>query len=195
MRMLNALLVGLALVPGLAACNLVETEPAPAAGQTPASAVEQTPAPPQADLALDLSLDERFHPVRREGRSTVLRIEGVPDVELWMVVGRDPVQGPPPTAESILAKARAFLEPIHGELEVAETAEGDSLVRFEARREDGNRTLHTVNWMLLRPAPDAILRADLTLRVPARWADTSLVQGVATHVGDRLHAARFQSGS
>lgn len=188
MRHLIAMILGGALLLGVAACNRVEVEANAAAGTSAA-------APPQADLALDLSLDERFHPVRQEGRTTVLRIEGVPDVELWLVVGRDPVQGPAPTTEKILAKARAFLEPIHGELDVDATAGGNSLLRFEAAREDGNRTLHTVNWMLVRPGSDAILRADVTLRAPEAWADTPLVKGLTEHVGDRLREARFQPES
>ena len=101
----------------------------------------------------------------------VLRIDGVPDVELFLVVGRDAIAGPMPTKQELVDRAISFLGPAHSDLVVDGTEGGDTLLRFAAKKEDGNRTLHTVNWMMIRPGEADVLRADLTLRMPIQWAE------------------------
>ncbi|MCP5068847.1 MAG: hypothetical protein GY946_19975 [bacterium] len=190
------------------ACNRIEVAPeatasdAGSAGQT--GSVSQTgsaaeavrpQSPPKADLALRLSLDERFHVDRHEGAAMVLRLPDVPDVELWMAVGRDPVGGPVPGQQALVERALRYLEPVHGKVGVSTTAAGDSLLAFSGSVEDGNRTLHTWNWMVLRPGTSDVLRADVSLRVPGSWAERSDMKGLAGHVAERLASAGFEPDS
>ncbi len=182
--------VGLLLALG---CNRVGLERAEATADEPGSSA--TAPRTSSELALQLALDERFYVDRREGLRTVMRLRGVPDVELWLTVGRDPWPGPPPARETLIAKARAFLEPIHGDVEVRTTEAGDTLLVFDGPKKDRNRTLYTVNWMLVRPAEGAVLRADLSLRMPDRWREVPQLQQVAEHIGERLAQARFAPGA
>lgn len=173
------------------ACNRVEVTPEPA----PAPAepeVEKLLPPADSELSLEIDLDAAFHLDRREGHAMVLRITDVPDVEVWMVVGRDPMDGPMPSRDALVAKARAFLEPIHGEVSERFTAVGDALLTFDAGQKDGNRILHTVNWLLIRPGQHDVLRADVSLRMPQRWSEQRAMRRLAEHIGERLLEARFR---
>ncbi|MAE95392.1 MAG: hypothetical protein CL910_12085 [Deltaproteobacteria bacterium] len=187
MREIAILVLALLLAPSLA-CNRVETTPQAAAASTPAGAPDQA-------LRLQLSLDDRFRPARREGKAIVMRLPDLPDVELWLVVGRDPVSGPVPGRAALVQKALAFLEPIHGEVQVSTTEQGDDLLAFDGPKPDGNRTLHSYNWMLIRPGADSILRADLSLRMPDRWVAEPAMKGLVEHVSERLATASFEPGA
>lgn len=194
MRRAWLMLLAPVLAPGLAlcsalglACNRVETSPAPSSEEvaTPAAGSPE-------ELSLQLSLDSRFKPVRREGKALVMRLPDLPDVELWLVVGRDPISGPTPGREALVQRALAFLEPIHGEVRVSTTEHGDGLLAFDGPKPDGNRTLHSYNWMLIRPGNGAILRADLSLRMPDHWAQRPAMKGLVQHVAEGLATAQFQ---
>lgn len=179
------------------ACNRVEVAPQPDPPQA-AAAIElpETDTPSDAsDLTLRLSLDERFQLDRQEGPAMVLRLLDVPDIELWLAVGRDPVGGAVPSQEALVERARSFLEPIHGEVEVSTTAAGDSLLAFSGPKPDGNRTLYTWNWLVLRPGDRDVLRADISLRVPGPWAGRPEMKGLAEHVAERLAGAEFEPSS
>ncbi len=185
------LLLALAVVSPLAlACNRVEVAPeVENVGPVP------TEPAPTADLSLRLSLDKRFQVDRQEGAALVLRLPDVPDVELWMAVGRDPIGGPMPDATALAERALRFLEPVHGKVEVSTTAAGDSLLAFSSSLKDGNRELHTWNWMVLRPGADDVLRADVSLRVPGPWAERPEFKGLAGHVAERLASSEFEPDS
>lgn len=172
------------------ACNRIEV--APEVGNV--GPVPTEPAPP-ANLSLRLSLDKRFQVARQEGAALVLRLPDVPDVELWMAVGRDPVGGPMPDAATLAERALRFLEPVHGKVEVSTTAAGDSLLAFSSSLKDGNRELHTWNWMVLRPGTGDVLRADVSLRIPGAWAERAEFKGLAGHVAERLASAEFEPDS
>jgi len=183
------------------ACNRVEVAPevsldtaSSAAEVAKAESGSSEPAP-AADLSLRLALDKRFKVDRHEGAALVLRLPDVPDVELWMAVGRDPVGGPVPDAEALAERALRFLEPVHGKIEVSTTAAGDSLLAFSSSLKDGNRELHTWNWMVLRAGASDVLRADVSLRIPGPWAEQPLMKGLASHVAERLASAEFEPGS
>ena len=182
--------VGLLLALGCNRVGIERAEKAPDPSRTGAAVPG-----PSSELALQLALDERFYVDRREGLRTVMRLRGVPDVELWLTVGRDPWPGPMPAREELIAKARSFLEPIHGAVQVRSTEAGDTLLVFDGPKKDRNRTLYTVNWLLVRPAEGAVLRADLSLRMPDRWRDIPQLQQVAEHIGARLLQARFAPGA
>ena len=184
--------LGLAL-----ACNRVDVSPQvnPADAASAAEVADASPPSNAADLALRLRLDDRFKVDRQEGVAMVLRLLDVPDVELWLAVGRDPVSGAVPSPEALIERALSFLEPIHGEIEVSTTGAGDSLLAFSGPRPDGNRTLHTWNWMVLRPGDRDVLRADVSLRVPGPWAERPEMKGLAEHVAERLAMAVFEPSS
>ncbi len=191
MGMMRSLLTAGVLLLALA-CNRVEVVPE----VSPAPETSPTPeAPVAGDLSLRLSLDERFQVAREDEGATVLRLPEVPDVELWLAVGRDPVRGAVPAHDSLIKQARSFLEPAWGDLAVSSTGSGDVMLAFAGPREDGNRTLHTWNWMLLRPASRDVLRADVSLRVPGPWAERPEMKGLAEHVADRLSRAEFEPGT
>lgn len=171
------------------ACSRVEVSPA---ADEAAQVAQPSPA---ADLSLRLRLDDRFEIDRQEAAATVLRLPDVPDVELWLVVGRDPVAGAVPNREALVLRARSFLEPVHGEVEVSTTRSGDSLLAFSGSRPDGNRTLYTWNWLMLRPGDRDVLRADVSLRVPGPWAERPEMKGLAGHVAERLAKAEFEPSS
>ncbi len=190
-----SLLLWIALALTMASCNRIDSEPAPVAipdVRPPEAAAHSTEPVGEAPLSLGIALDTRFGVARKEGRTVVLRIKGIPDVELWMVVGRDPISGPMPSKQAIVTRALSFIENVHSGVEVEDTEHGDALIRFAASKKDGNRTLHTINWMMIRPGETDILRADLTLRMPNHWADQAHMKQIATHIDERLNAATFK---
>lgn len=155
--------------------------------------IEVSPAAPPVDRPpqLRLSLVDLWEPVPGRESPRVFRYGPAPDVELWVQVAHPDAELDPLRSADLEGFAAGLEQAAGVDIGRRDTRAGDALFSFSSTLEDRGRELFTHNWVLLHQEGRKRARADLSLRLPALWAEQPATGQLVRQLDELLFVATF----